>query len=303
MSVLFLFIDGIGVGEYGEYNPLCRPEWDSLMKLTGGQGLNSGAKPVSAKDLIFRAVDATLDVRGLPQSGTGQASLFSGGNASKLIGRHFGPFPHSRTRFLLEEESLFQKVLEKGLKPHFINGYPDIFFEKMSRRNRWTCTTLMASSAGQRLNRMKEVTEGRAITADITQEVWGTHLHSDVKEITAEEAAGRFLKVAESYDLTMFEYYLTDKAGHSMRLEESLVVLNILNRFINHIIQYKENSDHLIICSDHGNLEDLSVKTHTRNPVPLIAYGGNVSGIKKAHSIMDVTDIILGLLDEGSEAE
>ena len=29
----------------------------------------------------------------------------------------------------------------------------------------------------------------------------------------------------------------------------------------------------LIICSDHGNLEDLSVKTHTLNPALTISAG------------------------------
>ncbi len=28
-----------------------------------------------------------------------------------------------------------------------------------------------------------------------------------------------------------------------------------------------------LVTSDHGNLEDLAVATHTRNPVPLLAWG------------------------------
>jgi 2,3-bisphosphoglycerate-independent phosphoglycerate mutase len=31
--------------------------------------------------------------------------------------------------------------------------------------------------------------------------------------------------------------------------------------------------DILLMISDHGNIEDLSVKTHTMNPVPLIVVG------------------------------
>jgi len=30
---------------------------------------------------------------------------------------------------------------------------------------------------------------------------------------------------------------------------------------------------HVLVCSDHGNLEDLSVRTHTRNPVPTLIWG------------------------------
>ena len=45
----------------------------------------------------------------------------------------------------------------------------------------------------------------------------------------------------------------------------------------------------LVICSDHGNFEDLSVKTHTINPALTITAGKNASQL--ADSIKDLTDI------------
>jgi 2,3-bisphosphoglycerate-independent phosphoglycerate mutase len=296
MSVIFIFIDGVGIGTEGEHNPIVNSRWNSLEQLTDGQGLYNQSKPVNSDNLFFHPVDANLDVEGLPQSGTGQASLFSGENAAKIAGRHYGPFPHTATRYLLESKSLFHKMIENGLKPHFINAYPDIFFERMNRRNRWTCTTLMASSAGQKLNGLEEIRKGMSITAEIIQDAWRKQLNIDVKKIYPEDAAERLVGRLEHYDLLLFEYYLTDKAGHSMSREMSESILTIFDRFISHILSIKNTDDHLVICSDHGNLEDLSIKTHTRNPVPLIIEGENLSEIKKAQSIMDVPGLIIDLL-------
>lgn len=299
MSVIFLFIDGIGLGEAGDQNPLLNLKWDSFLELTNGYGLGRDAPPLILDELLFMAVDANLGIKGLPQSGTGQATLFSGENASKIAGRHYGPFPHSTTRYLLEEKSLFHQAREAGFSTHFINAYPDIFFKKMNESNRWTCTTLMAKSVGQKLNGEQQLRKGKSITAEIVQNAWREQLNIDVKKITPEEAADRLIRSLEEYDLVMFEYYLTDKAGHSMNRSLSLDILETLNRFIGHILRNKRRSDHLVISSDHGNLENLAVKTHTRNPVPLIIQGKRPESIDKALSIMDVPGIITSLLGSG----
>lgn len=46
-----------------------------------------------------------MGVDGLPQSGTGQVSIFAGINAPKIVGYHFGPFPHSKTVAALKEKT------------------------------------------------------------------------------------------------------------------------------------------------------------------------------------------------------
>jgi bisphosphoglycerate-independent phosphoglycerate mutase (AlkP superfamily) len=45
----------------------------------------------------------------------------------------------------------------------------------------------------------------------------------------------------------------------------------------------------LIICSDHGNIEDLSVKTHTRNPALTITAGKSAQKI--AETVTDISQI------------
>ena len=50
----------------------------------------------------------------------------------------------------------------------------------------------------------------------------------------------------------------------------------------------------LVICSDHGNLEDLSVKTHTLNPSLTIAAGKNSEDIfRSVKSIIDIKPAII----------
>src|SRR6056297_1203284 len=298
MSVLFIFIDGVGVGQKSEFNPLSNRSLKSFSYFTEGDGLHSGLKPFFNSEKLFLPIDANLDVEGLPQSGTGQASLFSGENASKIAGKHFGPFPYSKTKFLLKEKSLFQKAINEGFKPHFLNAYPDIFFEKSRKRNRWTCTTLMTKSAGIKLNGLDTVLDGKSLTAEIIQDAWRDSLNLDVPKITPVDAAQRALNSLKEYDLVLYEYYLTDKAGHEMRREKADKVLGVLDRFLVEIIENMKDGDTLVISSDHGNIEDLSTKTHTRNPVPLFVKG-NISSFKKATSIMDVTPGIIETLKRG----
>jgi 2,3-bisphosphoglycerate-independent phosphoglycerate mutase len=296
MGVLFVFVDGIGAGANSPENPLASDKLKSFSHFTKKNGVHIECDERAENGILFKKIDANLDVEGLPQSGTGQTALFSGENASKKIGKHFGPFPHSKIKPLLKRKSLFHKTLAAGKTAHFMNAYPDIFFEKSKIRNRWSCTTLMVKSAGIRLNRFEDVMSGTAITAEIVQEAWRELLGLDVPKIEPEEASSRVLKAQDRYDLVMYEYYLTDKAGHAQDRVMADKVLHVLDRFLLKIIREMKSSDTLVITSDHGNVEDLSVKTHTRNPVPLFVQG-ETEPFKEARSILDVTPAILRLFE------
>ncbi len=295
MSVFFLFIDGVGVGSKSDHNPLADRGLKSFSHFTEGDGLHSGIAPVLKNSKLYLPLDANLDVEGLPQSGTGQASLFSGVNASKIAGKHFGPYPYSKTKFLLKQRSLFHQAIEIGFTPHFLNAYPDIFFKKSEKIKRWTCTTLMAKSAGVRLNRLEDVVDENALTAEIIQNAWREMLHLEVPEITPEMGGDRVIRALESYDLVLYEYYLTDKAGHEKDPERAGKILEILDRFLIQVMKNLKDGDTLVISSDHGNIEDLSIKTHTRNPVPLFVKG-DIEPFINATSILDVTPAILETL-------
>ena len=299
MAVIFIFIDGVGLGEASDQNPFYTDSYESFQILSDSD-FNNKAKPVLSKNHLFKPIDANLDVEGLPQSGTGQTTLFTGENASKVIGKHFGPYPHSGIKYLLKEQSIFNAAIEAGKRPYFMNAYPPVFFEHAKRRNRWSCTTLMTKSAGLKLNSTEEVLEGRALTAEIVQNAWRERLGIDIPKIDATEAARRLLNVVPDYDLVMYEYYLTDKAGHNQKLEDARTVLKTLDEFLLHIIKEKRSEDTLVITSDHGNLEDLSTKTHTRNEVPLFVMGENAESFQGVESLVGVKDGILNNLSESS---
>lgn len=292
MSVIFIFIDGVGLGEEDTSNPFFKKRHESFEVLTDGF-FNKSAKPVIGKDHLFKPIDANLGVEGLPQSGTGQTALFTGRNAAKEIGKHFGPFPHSGIKPFLKHESVFHGVNELGKKPYFMNAYPPIFFEHAQKRNRWSCTTLMTKSAGMKLNSTEDVLNETALTAEIVQNAWREKLGIDIPKITPTDAANRLLNVVPDYDLVLYEYYLTDKAGHNQSLEDAERVLKPLDEFLLQIIKQKRSSDTLVITSDHGNLEDLSTKTHTRNKVPLFILGENSADFDKVESLTDVKEMIL----------
>ncbi|MEX0608740.1 MAG: hypothetical protein WD016_10325 [Balneolaceae bacterium] len=296
MAVIFLFLDGVGIGNPSPENPFFTHKYDSFEYLSGGS-FDVTASPIYKKNHVYKAIDANLDVEGLPQSGTGQTTLFSGVNAAKVIGKHFGPYPHSGIKYLLKEQSLFSTLKKSGKKPYFMNAYPPLFFKHAKKRNRWSCTTLMVKSAEIKLNSTQEILYETALTAEIVQNAWRDQLGINIPKITPKEAAQRLLNVLPDYDLVLYEYYLTDKAGHSQKPEDAERVLKTLDEFLLHIIKEKAPEDILLITSDHGNLEDLSTKTHTRNKVPLFVLGDGAEKFSGIESIADVKGEICSFLE------
>lgn len=295
MAIIFFFIDGIGIGKRGKENPLSNHPYSSLQRLSEADFLDETAQPISKERLVFKGLDACLDVEGLPQSGTGQTALFTGINASQHLGKHFGPFPHSGIKPFLKKDSIFHKCIESDLRPAFLNAYPPIFFERSRARNRWSCTTLMAQSAGLQLRSTEDVRQGKAITAEFFGDYWREKLGIVLPKRKGEDIAEIITDLAEEHDLILFEYYLTDKAGHDRDPDFAQDVLQRLDQVLLPLID-KLGRHTFILSSDHGNLENLSTKTHTRNPVPLFAFGPLADHFNHAESILDVTPIILSAL-------
>jgi bisphosphoglycerate-independent phosphoglycerate mutase (AlkP superfamily) len=154
----------------------------------------------------------------------------------------------------------------------------------------------MTKGADIPLNGEQNVKNQTALTADITQESWRENLQLDVPVITPEQAAKRLINQSVRYDLLLHEYYLTDKAGHNRQKGQASKVLKRYDQFLWALTQYKPKEATLVLSSDHGNIEDLSTKSHTLNKVPLFAYGQGATLFHQAESIMDVTPGILEAL-------
>ncbi len=302
LHVLFVFIDGIGLGKaQASINPFHQLKLPAFETLGKNQQWTSGITPVQEQNHVFIPIDARLSVDGLPQSGTGQAALFTGVNAPQVAGRHFGPYPHSTSKPIIAYDNIFARV-NRLLHEHqgptaFANAYPEPFFRYAKARNRWTVTTLSCMEAGIPIRTETELLSGNALTADITGRGWQEKLNPAIVPIDEPEAARRLVSISNQHPFTLFEYYLTDKAGHAQNMDQATHIVETLDRFFAGIIHYMDpDRTLLVVTSDHGNLEDLSTKSHTLNHVPFLAYGSGASSFAGISSLLDVTPTILETL-------
>ncbi|MBX2822210.1 MAG: peptidase [Rhodothermaceae bacterium] len=302
LHILFVFLDGIGLGEKNqETNPLIKFDLPHFNILAGNQPWSDSFRPVDSESHVFTSIDATLGIPGLPQSGTGQATLFTGTNCAETAGKHFGPYPHSKTKPIIAESSIFQQVnqlqLDHPEPAAFANAYPPQFFEAAKARNRWTVTTLSCIEAEIKIRTLDDLKVNKALTAEITRKAWRTRLSIPVDPITEQTAANHLHQISASHPFTLYEYYLTDKAGHSQSFPKAHRVLSALDALFGELLRVIDiEQTLLLITSDHGNIEDLSVKTHTFNRVPLIAYGKGAHLFREARSLTDVTPSIISAL-------
>ena len=298
-SVLLVFLDGVGLGPAGADNPLSTLHLPAFERLAGGRRWTAEAAPLREPRHVFAPIDATLGVEGLPQSGTGQAALFTGENAARLHGRHYGPTPPTTVRPTVAERSVFARLVGGGVAPDrlaFANAYPERFFSAVESSGRWTATTLAASAAGVRLRREADVARGEALPADLTGETWARLIDPGHAPTTEAEAARRLGRIAADHRFTLSEYFLTDKAGHSREPSRAEAVLRSLDRFFGALLDMLDDDVLLLVTSDHGNLEDLGTKSHTRHPVPLVAWGPEADAFADARSLLDVTPRIVQLV-------
>jgi len=98
-------------------------------------------------------------------------------------------------------------------------------------------------------------------------------------------------------DFILYEYFQTDLYAHRKTLEECVALVRDLDTLIGTLLAtLDKNQDTLVLTSDHGNLEDYPTRGHSRNPVPLIAWGKHGARLrKKIKSISDVAPAILDL--------
>ena len=276
MRVLLLFLDGVGIGRRDPHvNPFFAANLPALRSMFDGELPSLHSRRASSRSATLIPLDPNLGVAGLPQSGTGQTALFTGVNAPRLVGKHFGPYPYSTLKPVLQERNIFRRLLFADRSVAFANAFPDRFFEYARQpRARLTVTTLSCQYAGIPLRTHVELAAGTAVSADITGAGWAALGHRHVPLLEPAEAGRRVARLTRDHDFVLFEYWKTDHAGHSQSMHEAVEVLEKFDGFLVGIMEGLDTRETLLlITSDHGNLEDLSTKSHTRNPVPLILYG------------------------------
>lgn len=264
VATLLLFLDGIGVGrDDPETNPFAVEGIRRLAPLAGRGPVDGAA---------FRPLDATLGVPGLPQSATGQATLFTGVNAAAEIGRHQTGLPGPSLWPLLERESLFLKLVRAGARPTFANAYPRAYFE--ARRRRFGATTRVVMASGARLRTLED-DEARdaALPHDFTGE-WLEERGIPATRRDAGAAAAVLAALLEEHDFVLYEYFLTDLAAHRGTREQRFEQARRVEALVGACVAAVDLSRHrVVVVSDHGNLEEVHHDRHTLNPAPLLAWG------------------------------
>jgi 2,3-bisphosphoglycerate-independent phosphoglycerate mutase len=273
-----LFWDGVGIGRASrETNPFFAADLPEFRKLFDGAMPHLSQRALHNNTASVVPLNATLGVEGLPQSGTGQTALFTGINAPRLIGKHFGPYPYSTLRPVIARENIFRKLTDRHRSVYYANAYPQRYFDHLAtHKNRITVMPMAWMDCGFQLNDLDALREEAALSADITGDGWVKRGFGKVPILHPREAGHRLVSLLEKHDFVLYDYFYTDHIGHSMSMDEAVGVLGMLDQFVGGIVEAMDFKRMLLlVTSDHGNLEDLSRKTHTRNPVPLVVVGSN----------------------------
>jgi 2,3-bisphosphoglycerate-independent phosphoglycerate mutase len=308
--VLFVFLDGVGLAPAGPDNPFSQANMPCLVGLLGGPLVLDGVgQPVHrcqrtppsgdggdpSGRVVVRALDACLGVPGLPQSATGQAALFTGVNAPALVGDHVTAFPTERLRDLIARQSLLKRAAEAGARVLFANAHSERFWQMIREgKRRLGASTLAALAAGGPIPTLADLADGRAVLWDVTNEVASRFLGYELPIVAPELAGARLAQLSAEYDLVLYESFLPDLAGHG-RLEPDWVLVRI-DALLGGILASLPPGVTLVVSSDHGNLEDVSTKHHTTNPVPLLSVGPDAGAFRAARAITDVAGAILSVL-------
>ncbi|MEM1309749.1 MAG: alkaline phosphatase family protein [Cyanobacteria bacterium P01_H01_bin.153] len=297
---LLLFLDGVGLGPATAANPLAQPAHMPFLSQLLGSAL-TGSLAVEQSQLLAKPIDARLGIPGLPQSATGQTTLYTGINAAQFRGCHQSGFANGSLRQLIEFHSLFQQILAFGGTVTLANLYSPAYFEAIARRRiRYAVGTLVNLTAQLPFRMQSEYERGQAVFWDITGHLAAARGIA-APPIAPAEAGRRLAQLSARYTLTLFECFLTDYVGHRQQWPTAVTTIQRVDQLLASIVAHLPTNVTLIITSDHGNLENLATKRHTLNPVPLIAIGPAASDLRGVAALSDVTPAIIATLNNGSQ--
>lgn len=293
-SLLLFFIDGLGIGMRGAHNP-----FDGLVD-AAPLAIFQGEPADIPFAGILAPTDACLGIPGRPQSASGQTTILTGINAAAAVGAHKQGFPNQALLDIIREHSIFLQLKKSGVDSiTFANTYTQHFFD---RRPRWTsATTAAVEAANVRFNVVEDLKAGRAVYHDFTNALLRER-GENVSIRSPEEAASVLAKVVARHRFTLYEYFITDKIGHAQDYDAAQKMIPMLAKLIRSLLAELDlEQTTVIMTSDHGNLEDLSARNHTLNPVPTIVWGRHRESIAaRIRSLTDITPAIVDTLAKGA---
>jgi len=283
---LLIFVDGLGIAPASpDTNPVNQSVCPHL---------------VAAFQDHAVSIDAALGVPGLPQSATGQTSLLTGINAQQRIGRHVEGFPGPALQKIILEHSIFRHLEQRGYPSTFANGYLAHTVEDVHQARVKSVTTVATLSAFGDVRRSHQLASREAVSHDLTREALVPRGYEG-ELISPQHAAKDLVGIARAHAFTLFEFFQTDRAGHACEMEAAKNVLRKLDLFVETVLSLAKRDELLVILtSDHGNIEDLSVRTHTENPIPFMAIGPCEESIRdQVNGLDDIAPALLRHISEG----
>jgi hypothetical protein len=214
-------------------------------------------------------------MRGLPQSATGQTTLFTGVNAAERLGHHLYGYPGPTLRKILLESSVLKRAVEGGYRAAFLNGYRPLFFELGEEiwNRPMSASSWNNRAAGLPFMTVDDIRERRALYHDFTNRE-PIERGIDLPEWAPEEAGQVLAEAAAEHDLAIYEYFLTDRVGHTGEHARARSIAEGLDRFIGSAVAAADLSEQtIVVTSDHGNIDDMTSRSHTLNPVPALVWG------------------------------
>ncbi|HEX2171670.1 MAG TPA: peptidase, partial [Dehalococcoidia bacterium] len=229
-------------------------------------------------------------------------ALLTGRNAAALIGRHEGPYPGPELRDLLNAGRTLPRLARlAGRRVAFANAFTPVFHDRMARgKARWSAFGLTCELAGLTIRGAVELAGGRAVSSWPTNRAWA-ELGHPMPVIDAIEAGRNLARLALDHDLTLYEYFACDFAGH--RADRDLMVRSVDE--LDQVVAgawpiLAANGGSLVIVSDHGNVEDWTIRGHTLGPATFVAAGPIAASSRDVSSLTDVAPAMLrylGVLD------
>jgi len=286
MGVIILFVDGVGIGQNDlSYNPCLHSYYQIFSPIK--------KLPFDGKQF---ALDACLSVNGLPQSATGQSTIYTGKNAAKLIGKHLFGFPNEKLKELLIKQSVFVELKSLGYCCKFINAFRPVFFTSPELFNnvRLSVTSEMNRAVELSFCSIKDIKNKKALYHEFTNNEL-IEKGFQLPRFDYKTASKVLIDQSKEYDLILYEYFLTDKAGHSKNMKYAISEINRIESLIYAVLEKTEGTNtSIIVCSDHGNIEDLRSRSHTYNPAYFAVW--TKKNIQKLSSLMDIYALIIKLV-------
>ncbi|MEL6268360.1 MAG: hypothetical protein AAFV33_16795 [Chloroflexota bacterium] len=277
MHILLIFIDGIGLGDDNpEKNPFTVAQMPTLTGLTNGKRWVRGIGRQESDRALFLPLDPRMGVQGRPQSGTGHATIITGRNVPTETGTHYGPKPDADTRAIVDSGSFFTDVVAAGKTASLLTAYPPFLLHNIARgKSLPTSFQAAAMNAGQALYTIDDLRDGKALSADWTGRGWHRDLnYRDVPVMSLDEGGKHMVTLSRQFDFALQSHIFTDYVGHRGEVPDGVRLLERLDAVMAGALStWQDDEGLMVLISDHGNMEDLSIRQHTENDVPCLIIG------------------------------